>query len=248
MSQPTEIHTLAGAFALDALTEIERAGFARHIAECEACATEVAELSETASRLSAAAWEVPPSRLRNAVLAEISHTRQVTGGTVERAVQGDVRRWRRWTAAAVAAGVVALGGMATVWVVQEQRVGDARQQAQQLRTDQARLNAVLAASDLRLRTSDVPGGGTVTVAISPSLNDGVALMSNLPAPPEGKAYQLWLIQGESPTSAGVMAAGQRTGTAVLETIGGADTLGLTLEPVGGSPLPTMTPIAGVPLA
>ncbi len=248
MSQPTEIHTLAGAYALDALTEIERARFARHIAECEACAAEVAELNETASRLSAAAWEVPPARLRDAVLQSVSQTRQVTAGKADRALHGDVMRWRRRTAAAVAAGVVALGGMATVWVVQEGRVGDARQQAQQLASDQARLNAVLAAGDARLRTANVPGGGRVTVAMSPSLDDGVVLISDLPAPPEGKAYQLWLIEGTSTTSVGVMAAGQRSGAALLESLGSADTFGVTVEPVGGSPRPTSPPVAGVPLA
>ena len=74
MNQQTEIHTLAGAYALDALTEIERAAFARHVAECETCAVEVAELSETASRLSVAAWAAPPPGLRESVLREVAQT------------------------------------------------------------------------------------------------------------------------------------------------------------------------------
>jgi anti-sigma-K factor RskA len=248
VSQPTEIHTLAGAYALDALTEIERAAFARHVAACEACSVEVAELTETVSRLSAAAWEAPPPRLRDAVLAQVADTRQVTASRPDRAVPGDVRRWRRWTAAAVAAGVVALGGMATIWVVQEQRVGDARQQATQLQEEQARVSAVLAAGDVQVRTTRAIGGGQVTVAVSPRLDDGVVLLSNLPAPPEGKAYQLWLISDRSATSAGVLAAGQSSGARILDSIGGADTLGVTLEPEGGSPSPTTDVLAGVPLA
>ena len=93
MSQSTEIHTLAGAFALDALTEFERASFARHLTECESCAAEVAELTETAARLAAPAWETPPARLRDAVLAEVSQTRQL--GRVPAALgrgRGDARR------------------------------------------------------------------------------------------------------------------------------------------------------------
>ena len=77
MTEPIELHTLAGAYALDALTEIERAGFARHMAECAACATEAAELTETAARMGAATALTPPPGLRGAVLAEISRTRQV---------------------------------------------------------------------------------------------------------------------------------------------------------------------------
>jgi len=244
MSQPIEIHTLAGAYALDALTEIERAGFALHIASCEACASEVSELSETVSRLGSASGEAPPPRLRNAVLAEVSNTRQLTAGRAEHSARGSeiaVMRWRRWTAAAVAAGVVAIGGVATTVVIEERRVGEAQRQADQLA-------AVLAPGDARVRATDVTGGGKLTVYVSPSLNKGVVVMSGLPEPPSGKAYQLWLIQGRSPTSAGVMAAGAREGTVVLEALGSADTLGVTVEPAGGSRLPSQDPIAGVPLA
>ena len=70
-----DIHTLAGAYALDALTEIERASFARHVAGCEACAVEVAELRETSSRLGGALSEPPPASLRVAVMAEVVDAR-----------------------------------------------------------------------------------------------------------------------------------------------------------------------------
>jgi anti-sigma-K factor RskA len=249
MNQPTEIHTLAGAYALDALTEIERAGFARHIAECETCAHEVAELTETASRLSVAAWEAPPPRLRDSVLAEVARTRQVSGlraGRVDRA-HDDVRTWRRRTVAAVAAGVVALAGLGTVWAVQEQRVGDAQQVADQLQDAQNRIGVIMAADDAEIRRVNVPGGGTVTVAVSRSLDDGVVLMDDLPTPPDGKVYQLWVIKGTSPTSVGVMAAGQSSGAAVVDSVSGADSIGVTLEPTGGSPTPTLPIVTGVTL-
>jgi anti-sigma-K factor RskA len=242
VSQPTEIHTLAGAYALDALTEIERAAFARHVASCEACAAEVAELCETASRLGAAVDHAPPPRLRDAVLAEVSRTRQVPAGHVERTPQTDVRIWRRWTAAAVAAGVIALGGIGTVWVVQQNRVDDARTQAEALR-------ALISAGDLVVHQAPVTGGGTVTVAVSPSRNDGVALLSGLAAPPAGKTYQVWLIRGNQAASAGVMATGQTGGTVMLDNLDGADTFGVTVEPAGGSTTPTLDQlVVGVPLA
>ncbi len=245
MNQPTEIHALAGAYALDSLTEIERASFARHVAECEACAAEVAELSETASRLSVAAWEAPPARLRDAVFAQASQTRQVTPGHAQRAAHHDVRLWRRWTAAAVAAGVVALGGIGTVWVIEENRLGDAQQQAQQLQDAQIRMSQIIAAGDAQFRTVSVAGGGTVTVAISRRLDDGVVMMDRLPTPPAGKVYQLWLIAGKSPSSIGVMAEGQTTGSALVNAIGNADSVGVTLEPSGGSATPTPPTVTGV---
>ena len=113
-------------------------------------------------------------------------------------------------------------GMGTVWVVQEQRVDDAQQQAQQLQDAQARVAAIVAAGDAQFRSVSVPGGGTMTVAISRRLGDGVVLMENLPRPPDGKVYQLWLIAGNRPTSIAVMADGQVSGTATVDSLGNAD--------------------------
>jgi anti-sigma factor RsiW len=240
MSQPTEIHTLAGAFALDALSEFERAAFARHVAECSACDLEVAELRETAARIGATAWEAPPPRMRDAVFAQVARTRQVPVGraTVEPREVKAVTRWRRWTAASVAAGVVALGGIATVYVVQEQRVGDARLEAEQLQREQARIAAVLAAGDVRVRSGPVQGGGSLTVAFSPSLDDGVLMINGLPAPGDG-AYQLWIVKDGNPASVDVMAAGERGGTALLDAIGGASAVAVSRERAGGAQRPSV---------
>lgn len=255
MSQPTEIHTLAGAYALDALSELERAGFARHLAGCSACAMEVAELAETASRLGAAVpGEAPGPRLRAAVLAEVARTRQSSDGRSRQASHGVVAgrwRWRQRAtasvAASVAAGLIAVGVPVAVWTVQEQRLDDARQQAQVLQADQSRLGAVLAAPDVRVQSARVSGGGDLTVAVSRSLDDGVILVTDLPTPPAGKAYQVWRSANSSPTSVGVMPAGAGSGTLVT-AVGSADWVGVTIEPAGGSPAPTSSPVGSITLA
>ena len=46
-----ELHTLAGAYALDALPEGDRARFERHLVRCRACAREQRELREATARL-----------------------------------------------------------------------------------------------------------------------------------------------------------------------------------------------------
>ncbi|MFE7707683.1 anti-sigma factor domain-containing protein [Streptomyces sp. NPDC057486] len=67
-----ELHTLTGAHALYALPDAERGEFERHLGDCEACAVEVRELSETAPRLGLAASAAPPRELRDRVLREIT--------------------------------------------------------------------------------------------------------------------------------------------------------------------------------
>jgi anti-sigma factor RsiW len=72
-----EVHALTGAYVCDALDDAERAAFEEHLAQCEACALEVAELRETAAVLGMAAAEAPPERLHAAVTARIEVTRQL---------------------------------------------------------------------------------------------------------------------------------------------------------------------------
>src|SRR4051812_49041418 len=71
------VHTLVGAYALDALSEFERRQFEAHLGECETCAQEVRGLSETTARLGSAVAQRPPLGMRERVLAEVSQVRQV---------------------------------------------------------------------------------------------------------------------------------------------------------------------------
>jgi anti-sigma factor RsiW len=60
-----DIHALVGAYALDAVDDLERAAFDRHLRGCGACQAEVTELQETAARLADGTWSVPPPALRD---------------------------------------------------------------------------------------------------------------------------------------------------------------------------------------
>ena len=44
----SDLHKLTGAYAVDALDDLERARFEQHLDECDDCRFEVAELRETA--------------------------------------------------------------------------------------------------------------------------------------------------------------------------------------------------------
>jgi hypothetical protein len=228
-----DIHALAGAYALDALTGIERATFARHAAECEVCAVEVAELQETAGRIAEVNWSVPPPRLRRAVLDEVSRTRQRGGHRREEAGTAAAARWRRRTAMAVAAGILAAGGGVATWSLAQQRVRDERARviAEQERT--RRITAILSAPDARLARK-----GPVSIVVSPSRNAGVAVLNDLGDPGPGKAYQLWMIGGGNARSVAVLAASQRSGTFLVDKVAGAKTFGVSREPAGGSTVPS----------
>ena len=69
-------HTLAGAYAMDAISAKERDRFERHLARCEECAQEIASLRETTALLGAAAAEPLPAGLKERVMAAATMTRQ----------------------------------------------------------------------------------------------------------------------------------------------------------------------------
>ena len=64
-----DLHTLAGAYALDALSPAEADAFATHLEECPACRDEVRELQEAAARMGASEATAPPRALKARVLA-----------------------------------------------------------------------------------------------------------------------------------------------------------------------------------
>ncbi|MGC4039226.1 MAG: anti-sigma factor [Flavobacterium sp.] len=68
--------------------------------------------------------------------------------------------------------------------------------------------------------------------------------SGLPTPPAGKEYQIWSLKLQpqlTPTSIGMLTdfKANRSKIFAVEKTGDAEAFGITLEPVGGSPTPTM---------
>jgi anti-sigma factor RsiW len=73
-----DTHALAGAYAVHAVTEEERASFEVHLDQCPDCRAEVAELRAAAATLTSDVELAPPPALRASVLSAISQTRQLS--------------------------------------------------------------------------------------------------------------------------------------------------------------------------
>jgi hypothetical protein len=234
----TDVHGLSGAYVLDAVTDIERAAFDRHLRGCETCALEVAELTETAARLADETWSAPPPRMREQVLARVRQTRQEPPGRPARPARAPVSQWRRRTALAVAAGVLAAGAGAVAVVVQEARVRDERSVAEAARAQAARMESVLTAPDAILRSSAGPGGGRVTVVSSAGRDSAVVVLDDLPARGPDEVYQLWLINDAGAVDKGVLEVGVTDDQRLIDGVRDADSFGVSVEPPGGSEKPS----------
>lgn len=244
MNSTADLHQMTGAYALHALSDEESSAFERHLAGCESCAQETAELSATAARLGLAATVTPSPALRGRVLRRIPSVRQVSPGTAGVRAGRAGKRARplpRWALAACLAAAAGLGGT-TVW--QHQRAEDAVRQARAARQGSAEIAAVLAAPDARVRAAALGDGATGSVVVSRERNRAVFVVSRMARPAGGKVYQLWFDDAGTMRSAGLMDPG-RTDQAVLLRGGvdGASGMGVTVEPAGGSAKPTSTPVA-----
>jgi len=239
-------HSLSGAYALDALEAgSERDRFTRHLSRCQSCASEVRGFREVATAMAFAAAAEAPAELRGRVLAAAARTRQlppeVAGGSHTRPRR--TRSWVPWLSGVVATAsivVAVLFGFAQAHTQDE---------LNQVKAENQAISLLLSAPKAKLLTYEVTHGGVATVVLAADRHELAVVTTGLPALPSGQVYQLWLIGKPKIVSAGLLPPAKNGQTpAVLATgVAKGDTLGLTVEPAGGSAQPTTTPILALPL-
>ena len=242
-----DLHSLSGAYALDALEPgAEQDRFVRHLSRCQSCASEVRGFREVATAMAFAAAAEPPAELRGRVLAAAARTRQVPPevSTHTRPRRSRARvPWVPWVS----------GVVATASIVVAVLFGFARAHTQdelnQVKAENQAISLLLSAPQAKLLTHEVTNGGVATVVLSADRHELAVVTNGLPALPSGKVYQLWLIGKPKTVSAGLLppAKDGRTPAVLATGVAKGDTLGLTVEPAGGSAQPTTTPILALPL-
>ena len=243
-SDDQDLHTLAGAYVLDAVSDDERVRFAAHLAGCAQCRDEVDELREAAARLGTAQAARPRPELREPTIRAAYRTRQMGPVIAEDepahrpASWGGPRRKRatRGLVAAAAVVIAAAIGIGTHYVdMQRQPSG-----GQGIHT----LHAVLSAPDAVMRTAPVGSGGMAVVVSSRREHKAVFIAHGLRRPPPAMRYELWLMGPHGEQPAGMLTIHPRgmAGPALISGLSAGDMIGLTMEPDGGSPRPTSPPV------
>jgi len=149
------------------------------------------------------------------------------------------RRTRRILTGLVAAALVLVVGLGG-WV----SVLRGNQQNQQVATQQ--VNELLTAPDATVYATTM-NGAPVSFVVSMERDQALFLGDDVPAPGDGKTYQLWMIGSQITPNALVDRGGDITQWMADGPLEDAQQLAVTLEPAGGSPQPTTDPIAGVKL-
>jgi len=242
-----DVHALAGAYALNALPPDEAAAFAEHLADCAPCRLEVAELQATAARLGAAVAEEPPPGLRARVMNVVRQTRQAPPLTHDQATgtgQGESARARRRRARPrhplLAAAVLLVLGLSLLALrpVLDDIAGTEADN---------HVMAVMHAPDARTSTTEVRGGGSITVISSRTMAAAVVMGDRLHRVGRDHDYQVWLVdRGGNARSTGMLIDGshpQPTGPMMIEGVHPGDQIALSMERAGGSARPTMPLLA-----
>ncbi|MCX6397567.1 MAG: anti-sigma factor [Propionibacteriales bacterium] len=229
-----EIHALAGAYAVDALDQLERSRFEAHLAVCAECRDEVLSLQDATLLLSELTAVAPPASMRAAVLTDIRKIRPIPPAVV--AIDRRRPRPRLFTNLLAAAAV--LGVLGTGAVVIDQAGND--NTAVQL----SAADRVLTAVDVEHYNVDFVSGASATVSRSASEGRAVLVARGMKAAPADHVYQLWLIKNGKMVPAGFMSGGTDLSTELLDgNANEATGVGITIEPSGGSTSPTEDPIA-----
>lgn len=217
-----------------------------HLASCAECQQMLREYTQVARVLPYAVPEiVPPPELRERILAIATIVpagratpnaeRPRTGHAAVRS-----RRWFAWSSLVFASMLALLGWNLWMQVRLAEQIAAANAASVRLQV----VENILSAPDAQ----SYPLSGTAAsgqVWVSAQRNQAYLVAQGLPEPGAGNVYQMWLIQGDQPVSAGTFEGQAGRAATVVEVQGplidfGA--FGVTVEPRGGSATPTSQPI------
>jgi anti-sigma-K factor RskA len=225
-----EVAELAGSYALGALTPEEQADVERHLSGCSKHA-DIADLVASAERLSVLPPEMEPppalkTRLMDAVHADVAADRADASPAPAAPKQGLLQRLfggprTGFAVAAVAAAAVVALVIVSPWG------GDGE-------------------DETLVRTFD-EGGIRAEVQFDPDDPSTTMTVEGLEPAPAGSVYQVWAVTGASPVSIGFLEVpedGAASAEMDVQLVEG-QVVAVTVEPEGGSPLPTTEPVFGI---
>ena len=239
-----EFESIAALDAIGAATADEASALRGHLSECIPCRRARDQYSEAATMIALSLEPVaPPGEIRERVIA--------TKG----------RRFNPWWLAVAATLFLALWGWREVGI-RVARENDASQRAEIARLREE--NSLLAQKAEKLSSEmtgllshdtrtialtgqEVAPAASAKVFLEPNLRRAIVFFHALPANPNDKTYQLWIIradQPDKPVSAGIFNVSESGDTSItidnLPVATEIKGLAVTLEPKGGVEQPTNT--------
>ena len=207
----------AGAYVLGAMPPAERDEYEVHLATCAVCRGEVDELRPAAEALPMASPPMlPPPELKDRIMAEVEREAALLGAAGKGADRPErTRRGLGWLSGWRLAPVAAALLVAGVLI-----------------------GSALSGPDTQTYAFDRAGA-----QLEVEGDRATIVARDLPAPPEGRVYEVWLMPkgSQTPEPTDVLFTPRGDGSAVAAIPGTVDDVGQVLvtdEPFGGSDEPT----------
>jgi anti-sigma-K factor RskA len=233
---PARFEELIDAYVLGALPDEERREFEEYLAVHPERQAEIEELGAVAGLLALSPQEREPSpelrqRIMDAVGAEADRPR------------AEPRSWPARVREFLGVRGLALGAAATMLVIGllswnmilQREIQDLQGRVQDLQSQPQEPKMVA------LKGPGVEHGARAEVMILHNQR-AVLVVEDMPPVPEGKTYQIWVIEDDGPKPGGLFEPKQDSVAAVVDhPLGGGDVIAVTVEREGGSPRPTTKP-------
>lgn len=237
MAEEIHVLDLLPAYAIGSLDTDELRRVEEHLLNCVICRDEVNAFESVAGQLSLVAPVAAPSAgLKDRLMQQVKSARPGEGSA---SAATSRPFWERllpvWGAASLVLIVALAGFNFILW----QRV------------NQIEFSTSAGMRAVPLSPADPSSTATGFVLISPDGDDGALVVDGLPPLGEDRQYQLWLIRDGQRTSGAVFSTDENSygGTRIRAPLSLLEysSVGITIEPAGGSPQPTGERVLGGPL-
>ena len=229
------------AYVLGALNRAEASALQAHLETCEVCQTELAAYQQIGDGLLASVLPLqkPSSTIQRKLFEQVEEI-QIPAHS-----KGRLGFWQ-----------VALGTMILLLIstnlIAFQQIGALRKQQAQLASQVEKNHNILGVLAASTEVHPINGSGfSGNLLLDREKNLSYLLIWNLPLPPQDRVYQIWLVgpNGERVDAGSFRPELERplTSTALLPSGNFAEFIGIevTVEPLGGSDMPTGDQILSV---
>ena len=229
----------AAAWVLGMLSPDEAEGYAEHLETCETCRAEVARLQEVANALvDTVPQSAPPSELRARLIAAVE-----AEGRLFRAAE-DGQQLPHPASGGKRLRALLLGGFAALCLVAVGVIIGGALSSGEPGESAAPVEKVAGS------VTKEAGGPGARAAVVLRGDSAKLVLSDLDEPPEGRAYQAWVVRRPSmPIPTGALFSVPRSGDTriSLPPLSDVERVIVTAEPPRGSPRPTLPPLVVVRL-
>lgn len=219
-----------GAYLLGALPELEVELLERHMATCESCRAEVAQLEPVTSAIARSVPQVePPPSLKASLMATVREEAAQRAAAERPARRRSLPAWFAGLQPRMAAGLaLAVLAIGVVIGVAAGQIGSGNGKTLSARVDRT-----------------VIPSGSASLRVSSDDTKATFRLSAAPAPPSGRVYKLWIQRGKTIQPGPVVTHGGDASIRIPGGVRGASAVMVTVESNPNATAPTGKPIMRV---